>query len=467
MSACLLGGGAAAQVRLPDIGDASGGALSLADERRLGEAFMREVRAQLTVVDDPEVESYAQGLGSRLSATAETTGGFTVFVVASDAINAFAGPGGFIGMHSGLILGTESESELASVLAHEMAHVTQRHIARAFEMADRTSLSALAGLLAALVIGTQNSQAGQAAVAAVSGVQAQRALDFSRANEQEADRVGMQLLAEAGFDPRSMPTFFERLQNAVRYYRRPPEYLSTHPVTTSRIADSRSRAEQFPYRQHADSLGYALVKARLRVLTTRDPKEALAWFEDALQSERYRSLEATAYGWALALARLGRHTQAVEVLEKLVDDHPDRVQFRAALGDTLLRAGQDARAVTVYREAQSLFPDDATVIRGYGRALIASGESPAALRLIDDHARLHGMDAALHKLAAEAYQRTGQTARGQLALAEHYYQTGQAELAIHQLRMASRDRDADYFVTAQATARLRELEQEQEERTRR
>ena len=238
---------AGAQIQLPDFGDSSSKAFSNADERAIGEAFMREIRSRLTIVDDPEVEQYIQWIGYRLVSESDYYNlGFTFFVVADNQINAFAAPGGYIGANSGLITASESESELAAVLAHETAHVTQRHIARSIELAGRNNIPAIAGLIAAIIIGTQNSQAGAATAAAVVGGQAQKQIDFTRANEKEADRVGMQLLESSGFDPRAMPAFFEKLQSESRYYRKPPEFLSTHPVTTARIADTRGRAEQFP-----------------------------------------------------------------------------------------------------------------------------------------------------------------------------------------------------------------------------
>jgi predicted Zn-dependent protease len=196
----------AAQVQLPDIGSPESNTISLADERAIGELFMREIRSRVKLVDDAEVEDYIQSLGYRLLSQSDSQQfGFTFFVVEDAGINAFAAPGGYIGINSGLITASESEGEVASVVAHEIAHVTQRHIAQAVAVADRSSMQTLAGIIAAIIIGTQSPDAGQATAAAVIGSQIQKQLNFSRANEQEADRVGMQLLQGAGFDPRAMP----------------------------------------------------------------------------------------------------------------------------------------------------------------------------------------------------------------------------------------------------------------------
>ena len=267
---------------------------------------MRELRASVDLIEDPEVEAYIQSLGYRLaSRSGQRNLKFTFFVVNHPAINAFAAPGGFVGVNAGLVTTTQSESELAAVLAHEIAHVTQRHVARTFELADRASLSVLAGLVAAIVIGTQNPTAGVATAAAVQGGATQLLIDFTRANEKEADRVGIKILADAGLDPRAVPTFFQRLQEASKYYSRPPEFLSTHPVTTNRIAEATQRAEDYPYRQYEDSLAYHLVRSKLQVLSAESPQEAVKDFRSRLDSGKYLHLLGASYGYALALTMSG------------------------------------------------------------------------------------------------------------------------------------------------------------------
>jgi predicted Zn-dependent protease len=268
------------QNQLPDFGDPASSTLSPADEREIGALLMRQIRAYMPVIDDPEIEGYIQSLGyNLLSGGTQGSTDFYFFVIADPAINAFAMPGGYIGINSGLITSAESESEVASVVAHEIAHVTQRHIARAIAASEGTQYATLAAVIAGLIIGTQNSEAGQAAVAGAAAAGAQSQLNFTRSNEKEADRVGIGMLAKAGYDPRAMPTFFEKMHLASRYYSRPPEFLSTHPVTTSRIADSRSRAEQYPYKQIADSASFGLTRAKLNVLTSNNLPRLLAIYE--------------------------------------------------------------------------------------------------------------------------------------------------------------------------------------------
>lgn len=469
LAAMLACASAVAQIRLPDFGDSSESVFSGAADRELGEQFIREIRASMTIVDDPEVQEYIQDLGYRLvSSTDRQSLGFNFFVVNDRAINAFAAPGGWVGINTGLIAITESESELASVVAHEIAHVTQRHIARFFERNERSSIAALAGLLAAIVIGTQNSQAGQAAAAAVLGTQAQMQLDFTRDNEKEADAVGMQLLDGSGFDPAAMATFFEKLQTAGRYYRRPPEFLSTHPVTTSRIAESRARAAQFGFRLRADSLRYAMVRAKVRVLMETDNERLLAEFRDELQ----RALSPTSatgarYGSALVKARIGQLDEARQEFEALSAEHPGEVVLRMAIADSALRAGKESEALAMLHDEWGLLPDSRMVARHYADALLRTQQPEKALDVIEKHRRVAGLDAELMRLQAQALQLLGRTAQSQAALAEHYYRKGELDAAIHQLTLAAAQPGNDFYHASRIEARLEELRREQVSRARR
>ena len=457
-----------AQVQLPDFGDPSAELFSQADEIALGEAFMREVSAHLNILDDPEIQNYIQTIGYALSAQTEGKGvWFTFFVVGDKVINAFAGPGGYIGINAGIFLASGSESELASVIAHEIAHVSQKHISRAIANSSRSNVPAMAGLLAALVIGTQNADAGRATAAAVIGAQTQNRIDFTRANEIDADNVGIQLLARAEFDPRAMPAFFEKLQNSGRYYRQPPEFLSTHPVTSSRIADARSRAERFPYKQYTDSVNYHLVKAKLRVITEPDPAVSLAYFDGQLATTESPQLAAVQYGRALALARLNRFGAARDVLRTLVASDGDRLSFRTTLAEMELAAGNFTIAFDIYTDAQRLFPDNNLLVRSYADSLVIAERGADALHLLDGYRRYNRMDVATYRIAAAAYALVGNRLASHLALAEHFYLRGQLDSAIQQLRLASKLPDDDYYLSSRATARLKDFEQEQALRKRR
>lgn len=456
------------QNQLPDFGDAASTTFSLADEREIGAILMRQIRAQLPVIDDPEIEDYVQALGySLVSGADQASTDFYFFVIADTTVNAFAIPGGYIGIHSGLITNTQSESELASVLAHEIAHVTQRHIARSIADAEKMQYATIAAVIAGLIIGTQNSQAGQATIAGASAAGVQSQINFTRENEKEADRLGMGMLAKAGYDPRAMPAFFEKLDTASRYYSTPPEFLSTHPVTISRIADSRGRAEQYPYRQFVDSVGYGLTRAKLRVLTSNDPARLLADYEAELREERKGDRSAALYGRALALARLGKNELASEELRKLVADYPEHVRFRVALAKQALVAGDANEALAIYKDAYVLFPDSAQLIRGYVDALLRDGRGEKALVILDDYSRINTKSAALYRLEAEAYRQTGKVMDSRMALAEHYYLNGELDAAIHQLQLAANEPGGDFYLNSRLDARLKDLETEKKQLMRR
>ena len=279
---------------LPDFGDPSGSLISPMEEHQLGVEFMRSVRRSAKVIDDPQIEEYIQNLGYKLVAGADPQPfRFTYFVVQDPEINAFAGPGGYIGVNSGLILIAQTESELASVLAHETAHVTQHHLLRTFAKESRLSVPTMAALLAALVLGGHNPQVAEAAIASTMAGSQQLQINFTRENELEADRVGMQILVAAGYDPRNMAAFFEKLQKATRFYQSGiPKLLLDHPVTTDRIAYSTSRAEQYPHITPPDDLPFELIRAKLRVLTDDDPDQAVQYFESALKEKKYTHEEA-------------------------------------------------------------------------------------------------------------------------------------------------------------------------------
>ena len=456
-------GDSGAQVRLPDFGDASEETLSPAEERVLGEAFMREVRSRLNLVDDPLVEQYVQSLGYRLVASSDRRDlGFTFFVVEDDSLNAFAAPGGFIGINSGMILATRSESEFASVLAHEIAHVTQRHIVRAIEHSNRSNLPVMAGILAAIIIGGQDMEAGQATAAAVIGSTAQRQINFTRQNEMEADRVGIRILANAGFDPREMAGIFEKLQNAARYSQRPPEFLSTHPVTTNRIAEARDRAERLPYKQHENSESYYLVRVKLRAQSAGDPQRVLDQLVEEVATGHAQHAAANAYGQALAMTRLGREGGAREILERLMEAHPDNLTFLAELAGISLRTGNLPRALELYSEGLDLYPDNRVLVRGQAAALNEAARPHDTVRLIDEYGQLHAIDAEMYRLRADANGKLGRTLDSRADLAEHYYLSGRLDQAIHQLRVAtqSQDRGQDFYRMARIEARLEELESE-------
>lgn len=459
-----------AQVRLPEIGDPSRGSLSLGEEQALGEAFLREIRAHLPLLSDPEVLSYIRTMGDTLVSAArdvEQAQNFRFYVVDSPTVNAFAGPGGIIAVNSGLITLTRNEGELASVVAHEIAHVTQRHVARAIEDQDRSNPFAIAGILAALVLATQNAEAGQAAVASVIAGSIQKRLDFTRQNELEADRVGIELLANAGYDPRAMPTFFERLQQSNRYYTEPPEFLSTHPVTVNRVADTRSRAERYPYRQREDGLDYLLVKAKVKALSSLDPEKTRDEFASSLKNQLYRKESAARYGLATSLLRLKRWQEAKVHIDWLYGKHPERTGILAAKATIARKTGEPAAAEKIYRDTLRVYTNDAMMTHEYGEFLIEQRRSHEAVALLEAYSRSRRPQAKTYELLSRSLAATNRPLEANVALAEHYYAVGDLSAAIHQIGIALRERATDEYAAERAVARKEEFERERRLRSQR
>lgn len=443
---------------LPDIGDSAGSSISPEQEKQLGAYMMRQLRQSGMVLDNVEITAYLNSLGQRLVSNSDTpTRSFTFFVVNDPAINAFAGPGGYIGVNTGLFLASENESELAGVLSHEIAHVTQRHLARAYEAANNLSIPHMAAMLASILVATQNPDAGMAGMAAVSAGAIQYQINFTRANEYEADRVGIQTLANSGLDPYGMPRFFERLQKNSRLYgSRPPEFLSTHPVTTNRIAEATSRAEHYPGGK-TDSLDFQLMRAKLRVLSYSDPKQVIEDFqryrdksEDARVSRRYE--------YALLLGATGQPGQALEILEALHREDPDRIIYRLDIARLRAASGQYEEALQLYKDSLSLYPDNLTILLPYTQTLLVAGKAPEAYRILSDISKKNYDSPQIYKLLAQAADATGRKVESHGAMSRYYNLNGDTKQAIQQLKLASREPQVTDYEAARIQARLEELE---------
>ncbi|MCL4721143.1 MAG: M48 family metalloprotease, partial [Gammaproteobacteria bacterium] len=296
---------------LPDIGSPADSVLSREREQQIGRAIYRSLLDTERVMSDPEIQEYVQDVGQRLASQAQDGGfRFRFFVINDPAINAFALPGGYIGVHSGLLLAAATESELAGVLAHEISHVTQRHISRAVFANQRSSILTMAALFGAILLGAVGGggDAVTGAIAAAQGAAVQQQINFTRANEYEADRVGVGVLAAAGFDPMGMPAFFETLARQTGpLASQAPEFLRTHPVTVTRIAETRGRAAAYPRPAVQDSAGFVLARARIRVLTSPTPEKALGFLLAEPGAGNPDGELGTRYGIALARMEMGQY----------------------------------------------------------------------------------------------------------------------------------------------------------------
>ena len=446
---------------LPNLGDASGQIISPLQDKALGAYFMRQIRQSGIILEDEEATAYLSALGHKLAIHSENPGfNFTFFLVNDSSINAFAGPGGYIGANVGLFLASQSESELAGVMAHEIAHITQRHLARAFASQDKMSLPTTAAILAAILLGaTTDGAAGAAALMATQAASLQQQINFTRANEKEADRVGIQTLADAGFDPFGMPGFFERLQkNSKLYGTRPPEFLSTHPVTLNRISEATTRAESYPKVKQYTNLDFLLIQAKMRVNSYENPKQVLA----DVQRYKGKSGGKTAveqYEFALLLSKTENHTTAMEVMERLHNNDPDRIAYRLALAGILTADKQYPAALQIYADSLELYPGEMTIVLPYASTLLSSGQAPEAYTLLTDMANRNSSNPQLHKLLAQAAGATGHTVQTHTAMAQYYFLNGYTNQAIEQLKLAEKSPRLSSYEIARIQARITNLEE--------
>lgn len=450
---------------LPDLGEASSNEFSLLAEKRIGQQIMRDIRwRDPSYLDDPEVELYLNQLGGRLaSASSDPAYGFTFFAVDDRMINAFAMPGGYIGMHTGLILAAQSESEVAGVLAHEIAHVTQRHIARQIMREKQMSLPSMLAMALAMLAARSNAQVASAAMATAQGAAIQTQLAFSRDYERESDRVGFDILQKAGFDTRGMSNFFERLQKATRTYENnAPVYLRTHPLTTERISDMQNREQKIRYRQVPDSVEFQLVRAKLRALQGK-PTEAVKVYEELLKEKKYASEPAARYGMAVAHARAKAWDAAERELVELRKARLNSPMIERLEAQVRIGRGDLSGGLNAYREAMNRHPLNTPLIYAYGEALNEHGRFEELYAFVERQLQGYPQDVRLFDLQGKASAATGRRSQQHRSAAEVYALQGQTAAAIEQLQFAQRAGDANFYDLSVIDARLRELKRRQEE----
>ena len=454
---------------LPELGDASDATLSETQERTVGNRIMRDVRSDPAFLDDPEIADYIKSIGARLLGAADgPRREIEYFVVQDDTINAFALIGGHIGVHTGLLLLTQSESELAGVLGHETAHILQRHQARFYASQGKYQLASLVALaLAILASRSGSSSSGQMTEAAVVGASAlsiQGQLDYTREHEREADRVGLVLMERAGFDPRGMETFFDRMMrnNRLNELKGAPSYLRTHPLTTERIADMQSRIQNraerggTALRMVPDSFDYRLAKAKVRA-AAGSATEAVAWFRNALADKTVLRPREEVFGLALALRRL-RDFPAAErelaTIRAVTTDHPAFEWLAAQLKSDQKR---DEEALAIYRTALKSFPSHRALQYGYVDLLLAMGRRTEAVAVLEERIRTVQDDPRLYELQAKAFEASGRRVSQHRAQAEAYFRRGNLAAAVDQLELAVKVRGSDFYELSMAESRLQQL----------
>ena len=445
---------------LPDLGEVSRQYFSDQEEQTLGRAIMRDVYADPRYLDDPEIESYLNQLGYKLvSVSTRNQREFTFFVVNDPSINAFAMPGGNIGVHTGLLLAAQSESELAGVVAHEIAHVTQDHIARMVASQSQSYWPTMAALALALLASRSSPNVAGAAIATTQAYSIQNQLNYSRDYEREADRLGYDMLNRSGYDVRGMSGFFSRLQRANRFYdTSAPAYLRTHPLTTDRIADMESRSETAPYQQVEDSLDFQLVRARLRAQED-SAQDAVLAARKALDEKRYNSETAARYGLVTALIRARQFKDAETEAQKLPSGKTGNPMIQLLIARTALAAGNQMLALQRYQAGSQAYPGYRPLQYGYIGALLAAGRSSDAQAQVDRQLALYPLDRRLWRLAAQAHAQQGHRLLSHRAQAEAAALSGNLVAAIEQIALGLKAGDGSFHEMSAAEARRREWQE--------
>ncbi|OGS98634.1 MAG: peptidase M48 [Gallionellales bacterium RBG_16_56_9] len=448
---------------LPDLGDVSQTVLTPLQERQIGQQSMLQIRAGKQFLDDAEINDYLNQLGYKLVENSAEPGlGFEFFTLNDYNVNAFAIPGGFIGVNSGLLLTVQSESELAAVLSHEIAHVTQHHLARMIAGQQGDSLASMASIAIAILAARSNSQASQAAITSMQARAIQKQLDFTRTHEQEADRIGLEILQKSNFNTHAMPEFLDRLQKATRLLEGSmPGYLRTHPITSERIADIENRVHKQPYRLIPDSLNFQLVRTKL-IAAQKTAPDAIAYFGDALGAQEHGNPIAQRYGLVGALLRnneIERAAQELATLRKQAQNNSmarHNPMIETLAGQVQRAAKDDAGALAFYRTAVPNFPQHRALIYDYADLLLQSNHAETAVKLLTEQLTRHPSDTTLYGLQARGYAMLGKRLEQHQAQAYSYAWQGNLFAAIEQLELA-KQAGGSFYQLSTIESDLREL----------
>lgn len=450
---------------LPDLGDVTVDELSRSSEIALGAQIMRRIRGANSYVSDPEVTQYLNDLGYKLVSSGTEPGvDFDFFLINDNAINAFALPGGHIGVHSGLFLSSGNESELAGVMSHEIAHVQQRHIVRMLAAQRKLGFASLAGLAVAILASRSNAQVAGAAVATSQAAPLQAMLGFSRDHEREADRIGITILSSAGFDPSSSVNFFDRLYRETRIYQgNLPGYLQTHPLTLDRMADLQARLVSLDPHPVANSLHYTLVKSRIYVLV-EGAAESKERFDALAKRDEFIDQVAGRYGRAVSLLSLKVVSKDQEsVLARdvgwLLSRFPNDAMILALAAESKMSLGDLIGALGDYEFALKMYPSRLSLVRGKAIVLQKMGDAMEVEKFLNAALRNPSLarDRILYEFRAEAYRSMGYVMKFHFDLSMSAYLSGNLDGAINQLKIASDLDTGDFYFRSQLDSRLKDL----------
>jgi len=421
--------------KLPEIGSAGFSVLSIEKEQFIGNAMMRQLRASQPLLHDPVLNEYINALGNLLVKNANDVNySFDFFIINAKELNAFAFFGGHIGIHSGLITTAATESELASVLAHEISHVTQRHLARRLEAQTRSQPLSLAGLASGILLALINPNLGMAALSTSMAATQQANINYTRGNEKEADRVGLALLANSGFDPVGAPNFFGKMAEKFRYVSKPPAMLLTHPLPDSRISDARIRAQNYPPVQLKPSLSFELTKARIAARYERNPKANIGVFEGELKYKRYEIKEAALYGLAVSYYENNEYEKARNILEDLLEKDPNNLFYADVISDVYIATKAFSKGIKLLKRLNALMPNNQIVALNYANVLQEANQLEQASILLQDFLLVQPQHFIANDLLTTVYKKQNKIGAMHASKAEVYALLGAYPKAIDELQ---------------------------------
>ncbi|WP_371372579.1 M48 family metalloprotease [Thalassotalea aquiviva] len=450
--------------KLPEIGTSAVSTLSLDKEERYGDAMMRSLRASQPIVQDPVLIEYINHLGNSLVLNANDVHyKFRFFILNNQEINAFAFFGGHIGIHTGLITLADNESELASVLAHEISHVTQRHLARKMEAQSRTAPMSLAGMISGVLVSLVNPEAGFAILNTSIAAGQQASINYTRINEKEADRVGIRLLALSGFDPNGAPEFFRKMASKYRYSSKPPAMLLTHPLPESRIADARNRAQSLPQKLLPPSLDFELAKARIRARYEGDPSDNVKIFLSELAKKHYQIEQAAVYGLAMSYFEDKQYQQAELTLEPLLEQDPQNLFYVDLMTDIHLQQKHYQQALTMLSKLNLLMPNNQVVTLNYANAALQADQLDLASQLLQDFIIVQGDNFIAHDLLSDVYKKQKKDAQMHSSRAEVYALMGVYPKAIDELQTGLNHTEQHSVMYKRLKARILQFQAQEKE----
>jgi predicted Zn-dependent protease len=448
---------------LPEIGVVASSAISLDKEVLIGDALMRQLRGQAPIINDPLLDEYIQDIGNRLVAQADNVKfPYKFFIINSPDINAFAFFGGHIGIHTGLIFNARNESELASVLAHEVSHVTQRHIARSIEARQKSSPLQIASLLGSILLAAVNPEVGMAAISVSNAASAQSSINYTRQNEKEADRVGISILADAGFDPNGASSFFSILAEKNRLKSTPLAFLLTHPLPESRIADARTRAALFRSRNIPESINFHLAKSRILARYYANPKRNIEYFTEILQKQSYVFKQAAEYGLTLSYLANEQFERALRLIDGLLLQEPNNLFYLDVYTDIAIEMNQHQTAIDKLSSQIIHAPYNQVLTLNLANVLIKNKDFDRATSLLKDYLLINPDNLLAYELLSDAYSSSEQKLEMHQVKAEVYALLAAYPRAIDELHNAYNFADKRNIERKRIRARIEQFRTAQE-----